>query len=487
MKGLKDLLFGIRAGYSYFYVKTWEIGSGVEAIENEIASYINGNNEQVYSSIVWDFADNPDPNEVINLLEKSAKKTVVIAKNFNWHLNTFEGFDKDIVSILQKNQEKYSSTKYRKVLVIISNALFEKAIPEPLQKDFISLDLELPDAEERETILDYIIDSIKENDINQEFKTPDKKTREQIILNSAGLTRAGVEKALAYSVIKDNKIINPESIFELRKAEVEKVAGVKVGKYSQKLSDLLGMDNAKDLIMSIINHPSAKGFILVGPPGTGKTHFIKAIASELGKIVFEAELANMMGSGLVGQAENAVKEFCDLIRANPGCVVIFDEVEKGLPKKNNFGGSDVAERSMSQILKLLSDRPVPFIAFATSNNITSLPPEWLRAGRWDTAPICIDLPNEQERVQILEYYKAMYKVKGTLDSHEGWSGAELKEVCELAMKSGRTLDQVQKWIVPISMTMKEDIDAFRTWAKGRTIPASSPIITQDKKKRSIQL
>jgi len=489
MKGLKDLIIGIRAGYSYFYVKTWEVGNGVEVIQAEIENYKNGNDQQVYESVVWDFADNPDPEEVFNLLQQTRPKTVIIAKNFNWFLSDQMEFNKDFVSRLQKQQELYSSTEYRKVLLIVSNQSFEKAIPEPLQKDFICLDMELPNEVEREEILDYIIESIKENDLSGQFKEPDEKIRKQIILNSAGLTRAGVEKALAYSVIKDNKIINPESIFELRKAEVEKVAGVKVGKYSQKLSDLLGMDNAKDLIMSIINHPSAKGFILVGPPGTGKTHFIKAIASELGKIVFEAELANMMGSGLVGQAENAVKEFCDLIRANPGCVVIFDEVEKGLPKKNNFGGSDVAERSMSQILKLLSDRPVPFIAFATSNNITSLPPEWLRAGRWDTAPICIDLPNEQERVQILEYYKTMYKVSGSLDSHEGWSGAELKEVCELAMKSGRTLDQVQKWIVPISMTMKEDIDAFRTWAKGRTIPASNPINTnqQDKKKRSIQL
>lgn len=488
MNSIKDLITGIRAGYSYFYVKTWEVGNGVEAIINEIENYKNGDNRQVYEYIVWDFADTPDPEEVFNTLQNARSKTVVIAKNFNWFLADQMEFNKDFVSRLQKMQDYYSSQEYRKVLLVVSNQQFEKAIPEPLQKDFICLDLELPNEAEREQILDYIIESIKENDLSGQFKAPDDKTRKQIVLNSAGLTRAGVEKALAYSVIKDNKVLNPDSVFELRKAEVEKVAGVKIGKYNQKLSDLLGNDNAKELVMSIINHPSAKGFILVGPPGTGKTHFIKAIAAELGKIVLEAELANMMGQGLVGQAEQAVKEFCDLIKANPGCVVIFDEVEKGLPKKAGVGGGgEYAERSMSQILKLLSDRPVPFIAFATSNNITSLPPEWLRAGRWDTAPICIDLPNEEERKAILEHYKKQYKVQGELGNTEGWSGAELKEVCELAMKSNRKLDDVRQWIVPISVTMKEDIDAFRTWAKGRTIPASKPMQAMDKKKRSINI
>jgi len=228
MKNLKDLITGLRAGYPYFYVKTWEVGNGVEVIQAEIENYKNGNNQPAYESVVWDFADTPDPNEVFNLLQQARSKTVIIAKNFNWHLDDgVGGFNKDFVSILQKNQEVFSSTEYRKVLLIVSNQSFEKAIPEPLQKDFICLDMELPNEKEREEILNYIIESVKENDLSGQFKEPDEKTRKQIILNSAGLTRAGVEKALAYSVIKDNKVLNPESIFELRKAEVEKVAGVK--------------------------------------------------------------------------------------------------------------------------------------------------------------------------------------------------------------------------------------------------------------------
>jgi len=478
MKGIDDLLFGIRAGFPYFYIKTWEVEKSYNSIATEIESKLDS-----YYLAGWDFSDVPDPEEVFKMMEELQNKSIVLAKNFNWFLNDMGEFNKDFTSRLLSRSEYYASTSGRKVLVVISNQDFEKAIPEPLQKEFMSIELELPGEVEREEILDYIIESALEN--NPDFPKLDEKTRKLIIQNSAGLTKSGVEKTLAYSVIKDKKI-DPDSVFELRKAEIEKVAGVTIGKYNQRLSDLVGSENAKDLIMSIINHPSAKGFIMIGPPGTGKTHFIKACAAELGKLVIQSELANMMGQGLVGQNEQAVKDFCDLIIANPGCVVIFDEIEKGLPKKNNFGGGDTAERSMSQILKLLSDRPVPFIAFATSNNISSLPPEWLRAGRWDTAPIFVDLPNEEERDQILSFYKGKYKVDGDLGDTSGWSGAELKEVCELAWKSGRPLDQVKSWIVPISMTMKEDIDALRKWADGRTIPASKPLPIS-KKKRSLSM
>jgi len=469
MKGTKDLIFGIRAGFPYFYVKTWEVNETTRDIVQAVDNYNNGTN---YSTMVWDFADEPDPSKVLELLLTTPQNSVIIAKNLNWFLmDSVDGFNKDFTSTLQSKAEDFSGIDEKKVLIIVSNQDFDKAIPEPIQKEVIQIEMMLPNEEERMEILEYIIQSVKDNDTKGIFKEPNEEVKKKIIQNSAGLTKSALEKTLVFSVIKDGGNINPDTVFDLKRKEIEKIQGVKVGKYTQTLDGILGNENAKEIIMAMVDHPDSKGFILVGPPGTGKTHLIKAIASAFGAVVFEAELANMMGQGLVGQAEQAVKEFCDLIVANPGCFVIFDEVEKGLPKKNS-GGSDVAERSMSQILKLLSDRPVPFKAFATSNNITSLPPEWLRAGRWDTAPICIDLPDEEEKKAILKHYMEEMNVTGKLSNTDGWSGAELKEVCELSRKTGRKLNEVEKWIVPISKTMKEDIDAFRIWADGRTIPAT---------------
>ena len=480
MKGTNDLVFGIRAGFSYFYVKTKEMQETIREIFLAIETY---NNSQ-YVSYVWDFMEESNPEKVLEMLENLPSESIVIAKNFNWFISDKEDFDKGITSTLQSKEESFSSSENRKVLIIISDADFSNAIPKPLQKSFIEIEFPLPDKEQRKAVLEFFIESLKDN---EKFKSPNESTKEKIIENAAGLTRAAFEKALSFSVLKSDGEIIPDQIFDLRKQEIEKIQGIKIGKYNQKLSDILGNDNAKELITSIVDHPDSKGFILVGPPGTGKSHLIKAIASEYGAIVFEAELANMMGSGLVGQAEQAVKEFCDLIIANPGCFVIFDEIEKGLPKKSQ-SGSDVAERSMSQILKLLSDRPVPFKAFATSNNVSSLPPEWLRAGRWDTAPICVDLPDDEEKKEILNHYKKQMQVKGDLVNMDGWSGAEIKEVCELARKTKKSINEVEKWIVPISKTMKEDIDSFRKWADGRTIPATiKKSVVRSKSNRSVNL
>lgn len=176
------------------------------------------------------------------------------------------------------------------------------------------------------------------------------------------------------------------------------------------------------------------------------------------------------------------------------------ELEKGFAGSSGaqgYSSDSMNQRANSQLLKFMQDRPDGIYFIATCNSI-DLPPEYLRAERWDTAPFFIDLPQENERQEILNYYGSFYnlpkkEIKNIdIKQFKGWSGSELKTACRLFSIFQRqelkiSLKEImKKFIVPISITKKEEIDSLRKWADGRTLK-SSEIKMNKKYLRQIEL
>jgi SpoVK/Ycf46/Vps4 family AAA+-type ATPase len=271
---------------------------------------------------------------------------------------------------------------------------------------------------------------------------------------------------------------------------------LKVGNY--EVPEPRGYDQVKKFALAGVDNDMAKGILLLGPPGCGKTLFAKWLSTQSKKILIEMEMAKMQGEGLYGQAENAWAKAIDTVKAVGKSILFVDEIEKGLPNRTKGIGvqDQTGQRSASQFLKFLSDdRPAGCYVIATCNDISSLPPEWVRAERWDCAPFFIDLPNADEREDIFTYYLNVYDVKpGKLtaadDCMEGWSGAEIKTVCRLAALHKTNCDKVSRYVIPVSKTMGESIDSLRAWAKDKTIPASTKFIGangETKRTRGVEL
>ena len=135
------------------------------------------------------------------------------------------------------------------------------------------------------------------------------------------------------------------------------------------------------------------------------------------------------------------------------------------------------------------DKTAPVFVVATANDVSALPPEFLRAGRWDSM-FFIDLPTELERVDITNIMLRKYKKDGCgINAHavamvtDQFSGAEIEGTVTSAMyrafDAGRepTTDDLlhaAKATIPLSATMGDSLAALREWAKGRAIPASLP-------------
>lgn len=500
MKGTNELIFGVKSGYSYFYMESQEIQKTISDIKSELTKYFAENKNGIqYNVKVWDFEstngagestyNNPDEmflmlENVQNGYDEVPVGSVVIAKNFNWFLaDEYGGCDKAKTSWLLNRAAKFSSTEFRKVLIIVGNATFDKAIPEVLRRDFANIGTELPNEGEITEVYNFIVDSAK---ANPKFVMPSEQDRARIIAGARGLTKSEIVKVFSYSIVKNKGVFDPKAVEELRAEEINSTPGLTIGTYEKKLDDLKGYDIAKEIVDEWIDDPEAKGILLLGPAGVGKTHFCQSLAGHYNRLIIELEFAQLMGDGLVGQAEKAMKKALDVIAANANpaapIIVFVDEIEKGLAGSSGAGGQGgtndggTTDRSNAQFLKFLSDaRPKGIYFVASCNDIEKLPAAYVRAERWDTAPIFVDLPDKAEQMAILKHYQTVYGVTAQPYDMVGWTGAEIKAWCKLAAKKssrGKDANSADELIVPVSRTMSKEIDYLRKWKDGRTVPAT---------------
>ena len=118
-------------------------------------------------------------------------------------------------------------------------------------------------------------------------------------------------------------------------------------------------------------------------------------------------------------------------------------------------------------LTWMQETKSPVLIMATANNIQELPPEFLRAGRFD-AMFFVDLPTATERQEIIEIMNKRYGSgipEGFQKELSGWTGAEIEQLAKDSLFDG--LEDALKTIVPLSKTMKEEIDSLQQWATTR--------------------
>jgi SpoVK/Ycf46/Vps4 family AAA+-type ATPase len=195
-------------------------------------------------------------------------------------------------------------------------------------------------------------------------------------------------------------------------------------------------------------------------------------------------------SSYVGSSEENVRRAIQTAESIAPCILWLDEIEKGFSGLSSSGMTDggTTARVFGAFLTWLQEKTTPVFVVATSNNVSQLPPELLRKGRFDEI-FYVDLPSKEERVEILKIHLEKRKrAPGNFDmgkiSREthGFSGSEIEEVIVSglydAFNQGEELkqehlEQVIKTMIPLSQTMEEQIRGIRDWAKLRARRASN--------------
>jgi SpoVK/Ycf46/Vps4 family AAA+-type ATPase len=213
----------------------------------------------------------------------------------------------------------------------------------------------------------------------------------------------------------------------------------------------------------------------------------KAIAASWGLPLYRLDLSNIH-SKYLGQSEAQLKEALATADRVAPCVLWIDEIEKGLAGAGGDSDGGASTRILGHFLFWLQEGRARVFVVSTANNITRLPPELFRRGRFDEL-FFVDLPNPDERREIIALYAARYKLplapellNDLVDSSDGFAGSDLQaavaEVAKEVVIKGEPAVDAQFWrrvfanIVPLSRTNPEAIEAIRAWGRERAVPAS---------------
>jgi hypothetical protein len=196
-------------------------------------------------------------------------------------------------------------------------------------------------------------------------------------------------------------------------------------------------------------------------------------------------------SGIVGSSEQNMRQVFKIVESVAPCILWCDEIDKGMSGGRSSGSTDggTTARVLGSWLTWMQDRESPVFVVATANDVSHLPPELLRKGRFDEI-FFVDLPSEYERKKIFEIHLAKrnrdvlkFDMEMLAKSSSNFTGAEIESSIEAAMYeafSDNKRDILTKDIllslkntVPISVTMKEQIDYLRKWASERARNASN--------------
>jgi SpoVK/Ycf46/Vps4 family AAA+-type ATPase len=234
----------------------------------------------------------------------------------------------------------------------------------------------------------------------------------------------------------------------------------------------------------------ARGVIILGVQGCGKSLCARAIAGEWKLPLVKFDTA-VIYDKYIGETEKRIQKVFRVAEGLAPCVLWIDELEKvfaGSGPDSASVDAGVSSRILASFLSWMQDRRAPVFVAATCNNVTALPPELIRKGRFDEL-FFVDLPKQAEREQILGIQLSRRKrnppefdLRQVAAAARGFSGAEIDAAVQSALYAAYSskqnlttqilLDVLSK-TVPLSTTRAEEIQAQRDWARKRAVPASA--------------
>jgi ATP-dependent 26S proteasome regulatory subunit len=452
--------------------------------------------------LTWDAADHfqvlcgdkaalPSAKDAASALEKidqSEAEALFVLKDFHEAWSNAQTKRK-----LRSVAQRLKFTK-KSILIITPNA----KIPDELKDEAVIVEFPPPNAAELEAVL------------NRLAKAPGVKVnltklgREKLVQAALGLTAAQAQRVFAKAIVgdgvlddRDIRMVTDEKKQIIRESKAlefypatktpEDVGGLEVLKQWLRLRERAFTQEARDYGL-----PAPKGIAMIGIPGTGKSLSAKMIAGLWRLPLLRLDVGALYGS-FMGESEERARKALQLAETVSPTVLWIDEMEKALSHGDMDSGTST--RVFGTILTWLQEKTAPVFVVATANNISKLPPEVLRKGRFDEI-FFLDLPTLEERRAIFNVHLAKrnrlapdFDVERLAQASEGYVGAEIEQAVIDAMyvgfNEGRefTTDDIAaalKRQVPLAISQREVIEELRAWLhEGRAQSASLATVSDN--------
>jgi SpoVK/Ycf46/Vps4 family AAA+-type ATPase len=501
----------IRANYNVVVVMTSEEGRAVSIVNRVCEKNLDKDPRDKKTGkgrllATWDLADgfkqifpstddnaftaegiapNADPVNALKVIEKYNGAAVFVLKDFH------EFWEMPIVKRKLRNLAQKLEPLGK--CIIITNP--GKRIPDELKDDVGVLDLPMPREAELNEILENLAKTVS---ITVEL---DDDQRQRFLQAALGLTSQHAKRVLTKAAVVSRAKINESHIkliTEEKRQVIRQSEALEFFPVSETMDDIGGLEQLKEWLQvrqgafseeaRSFQLPPPKGLALIGIPGTGKSLTAKAIGAIWRLPLLKMDVGALFG-GIVGESEERTRRALSVAETVAPCILWIDEIEKAFAQGGLDGGTSA--RVFGSILSWMQDKTAPVFLVATANNISALPPELLRKGRFDEV-FFLDLPTEEERKQIfavqLQKVKRplqLYDLDALAKASEFFVGAEIENAiidamyqafydAQRPMVTADILMSLTK-LIPLAESQREAVAKLRSWLReGRAISASYP-------------
>ena len=424
---------------------------------------------------------NAEPTNVLKHIHAIETPAIYVLLDFHPYLA-------DPVNVRLLKDIAVESPDGSRTVVLVSHEL---AIPPELERLAARFEMSLPNDNERAMIIARVVEEW--NSVNPGNVKIDPQAQALLVKNLGGLTRADTER-LAHGAVFADGAITASDLPEVMKAKYQLLNrhGVLTFQYeTAQFSDVGGLKNLKAwleqrrdaLSGSIAGLEPPKGVMLIGVQGCGKSLAAKAAAGILNVPLLRLDFGALYNK-FHGETERNLRESLQQAEVMSPCVLWIDEMEKGLAADS--GDSGLSRRVLGTFLTWMAEKEQSVFVVATANDISALPPELVRKGRFDEI-FFVDLPDSPARANILHIHLGnrghdpkTFDLPALMRASEGFSGAEIEQGVVSAMYAANAVDSSLsteqllaefKRTRPLSVVMREKIEGLRRWAAERTVPA----------------
>ncbi len=444
---------------------TWDLADGFQILGNSSTPLPNA----------------ADPLTALEQVEKGEGEEITILKDFH------ESWANP--QIKRKLRSLAQSLKYTRKSILITTT--STKIPAEIRDEVVIMEYPAPNTQELEEVLKRL------------SQTPGAKInltplgREKLVQAALGLSAAQAQRVFAKAIVSDGILDDRDIdlVTEEKKQVIRESEALEFFSATETPDDVGGLEVLKDWLRlreraftyqaRQYGLPAPKGIALIGIPGTGKSLTAKMIGGLWKLPLLRLDTGALFGS-LVGESEERVRRALKIAETVAPCIIWIDEMEKGLA----HGGLDsgTSQRVFGSILTWMQEKTAPCFVVATANDISQLPPELLRKGRFDEI-FFLDLPTSVERREIFTVHLRKrqrlpqdYDIERLTQESEGYVGAEIEQAVIDAMYIGfnndrefttEDISQSLKRLVPLSVSQREIVQALRQWLRqGRAQSAS---------------
>lgn len=421
--------------------------------------------------------------DLLNYIKTSASYSVFVLLDFHPYLS-------DTVHVRQLKDIALNYPKHFSTVVLVGYSL---QMPEELKPYTAHFRLPLPSMDElRGIVVDVAADWGAEHG-HRDVQTTNKAL-DLLVRNLAGLTATDARR-LAVKAISDDGAITESDIPEVMRAKYELLGrdGLLSFEYETvKFAEIGGMARLRNWLevrKSFFREDDRtldppRGMLLLGVQGCGKSLAAKAAAGIFGVPLLRLDFGSLYNK-YFGETERNLRKTLETAEVMSPCVLWVDEIEKSVAGSSGDEDDGLSQRVMGTLLTWMSERKPPVFLVATANDITRLPPEFVRKGRFDEI-FFVDLPPPRNRRDILAIHLRKrnldpkdFDLDALVEATDGFSGSEIEQAIVSAMYTahaqGRTLSQDDliaetKQTRPLSVVMAEKVEEIRDWASSRTVP-----------------